>query len=63
MMKMTAKDLEVKLESNEIKIKKQKKREKELTLEQINLQFFTPLISAFLWASETAEAFISMPTT
>ena len=34
-----------------------------LTFEHTNLQFFMPLISAFLWASKTAEAFISMPTT
>lgn len=33
------------------------------TFPQTNLQFFMPLISAFLWASATAEPFISMPTT
>lgn len=35
----------------------------DLTFAQINLQLLMPLISAFLWASETAEAFISIPTT
>lgn len=33
------------------------------TFAQTNLQFFMPLISAFRWASETAEAFISIPIT
>jgi len=33
------------------------------TFAQMNLQFAMPFISAFLCASDTAEAFISMPTT